>query len=219
MSYASTAFRCRYPNCASSSIGYPSQQLRLQHESGHIQRVFCKILSCQYNRIGFSTRNALSSHTRKLHNETPTFLIPPKVRRDPLPQDPPAQTQTEPVLPMLDFKYSPVNPSPSPPSRPNLTQVERLHMAQDMLRQNPEIITSTDQDRFPPYVLDAQIRQILPTVITTWGQLKLWASQNPALLPGVDGNRLLMSQVLNYQDRQKRSKSVSVMYNAPPARQ
>jgi hypothetical protein len=80
-SYASTAFRCRYPYCTKSSAGFASQQLRTQHEAGHFHRVYCKVESCQWSRIGFEKKSGLDSHTRKYHNERFTFPIPPKVRR------------------------------------------------------------------------------------------------------------------------------------------
>jgi hypothetical protein len=81
-SYASTAFRCRYPYCTRASAGFASAPLRDQHEAAHFQRVyFCKEASCQYSRIGFAKKNKLILHTRDFHNESPTLPIPSKVRR------------------------------------------------------------------------------------------------------------------------------------------
>lgn len=80
-SYASTAFRCRFPNCSRSSTGFPSSELRGQHETAHLRRLYCKVASCQWNRIGFRNKNGLDTHTRKCHGEKSTFSIPPKVRR------------------------------------------------------------------------------------------------------------------------------------------
>jgi hypothetical protein len=80
-SYASTAFRCRFPHCERLSLGFPTAELRLEHETIHVQRLYCQIASCQYNRIGFGKRSALNAHTRKHHGQSNTLLIPAKVRR------------------------------------------------------------------------------------------------------------------------------------------
>lgn len=79
-SYASTAFRCRFPQCDRLSLGFATAESRLKHEAAHIQRVYCQTASCQYNRIGFANKNALSAHTRKHHSQSNTLLIPAKVR-------------------------------------------------------------------------------------------------------------------------------------------
>ena len=96
-SYASTAFRCRFPNCPRSSIGFPSSKLRTEHEAAHLRRVYCKIESCQWGRIGFKNKNGLDAHARKHHGEKPTLPIPPKVRRSqpPNPDQPEQQRAQE----------------------------------------------------------------------------------------------------------------------------
>ena len=80
-SYASTAFRCRFPHCERLSSGFATAQLRIEHETIHVQRVYCQTVSCQYNRIGFGKRTALNAHTRKHHGQSSILLIPAKVRR------------------------------------------------------------------------------------------------------------------------------------------
>jgi hypothetical protein len=79
-SYASTAFRCRFPHCDRLSLGFATSESRLKHEAVHIQRVYCQTESCQYNRIGFANKSALNAHTRKHHNKSNTLLIPAKVK-------------------------------------------------------------------------------------------------------------------------------------------
>jgi hypothetical protein len=79
-SYASTAFRCRFPQCDRLSLGFATAESRLKHETVHIQRVYCQTESCQYNRIGFANKGALNVHTRKHHSQSNTLLIPAKVR-------------------------------------------------------------------------------------------------------------------------------------------
>jgi len=80
-SYASTAFRCRFPNCERLSQGFATEQLRLEHENVHIQRVYCQTASCPYYRIGFGKTAALKAHKRKHHGQSNVLLIPAKVRR------------------------------------------------------------------------------------------------------------------------------------------
>ncbi|CAN9170137.1 unnamed protein product [Alternaria alternata] len=79
-SYASIAFRCRFPQCDRLSLGFATAESRLKHEAVHIQRVYCQTESCQYNRIGFANKGALNVHTRKHHSQSNTLLIPAKVR-------------------------------------------------------------------------------------------------------------------------------------------
>lgn len=79
-SYASTAFRCRFPQCDRLSLGFATTESRLKHEAVHIQRVYCQTESCQYNRVGFANKSALNAHTRKHHSQSNTLLIPAKVR-------------------------------------------------------------------------------------------------------------------------------------------
>ncbi|KAF1972033.1 hypothetical protein BU23DRAFT_469615 [Bimuria novae-zelandiae CBS 107.79] len=81
----------------------------------------------------------------------------------------------------------------------------RLLHAQQTLQQNPGIIGITDPQAFPPSALNAQIRQTLPQEIKTWAQLKSWVQQNPNLTPGVDSQKLLLLQVLHFQDYLRQS--------------
>ncbi|KAF2450060.1 hypothetical protein P171DRAFT_351593 [Karstenula rhodostoma CBS 690.94] len=81
----------------------------------------------------------------------------------------------------------------------------RLLHAQQTLQQNPGIISMTDNRIFPPSALNAQIRQTLPPDVKTWAQLKSWTQQNPNLAPGVDSQKLLLLQVLHFQDLMKQS--------------
>jgi hypothetical protein len=80
-SYASTAFRCRFPHCERLSLGFATAELRLEHETIHVRRLYCQTISCQYNRIGFAKRSALNAHIRKHHGQPNTLLIPARVRR------------------------------------------------------------------------------------------------------------------------------------------
>jgi hypothetical protein len=84
---------------------------------------------------------------------------------------------------------------------PVLYQPQRVAAAQNFLRQNPGIIQSTDNEPFPPGVLNAQIQQRLPPSVKSWQQLKQWARQNPNMLPGVHTTaKILLLQVMHFQD-------------------
>jgi hypothetical protein len=80
-SYESTALRCRYPQCSTSSLGFATQELRVQHETIHFQRVYCKVSTCQFGRVGFAKKSALTAHTRRYHAESTSLPIPSKIRR------------------------------------------------------------------------------------------------------------------------------------------
>jgi len=79
-------------------------------------------------------------------------------------------------------------------------QQRRMMLAQQTLRQNPHVITETDQKLFPPNILSPMIRQNLPEGVKTWAQLKEWASRNPALAPNIDTGKLLLLQAMHVQD-------------------
>ena len=112
-SYASTAFRCRFPHCERLSSGFATAQLRLEHETVHVQRVYCQTVSCQYNRIGFGKRTALNAHTRRYHGQTNVLLIPAKVRRTTI-------VEAEAGAPVLNSHQ----PNPSSVALPNISSFD-----------------------------------------------------------------------------------------------
>ncbi|PSN67673.1 hypothetical protein BS50DRAFT_347014 [Corynespora cassiicola Philippines] len=84
-------------------------------------------------------------------------------------------------------------------------QAQRLMDASNLLRSSPGIIQATDHTHFPPNVINPSVRQHLPPDCKSWIQLKQWASQNPQLMPGVNPNKLLLLQVLHFQDVRRQS--------------
>jgi hypothetical protein len=80
-SHASSAYRCRFPNCQILSLGFASEQLRTQHETSHFRRLHCKVDTCPWSRIGFEKKNLLDKHTRTYHSEQGAFIVPPRIRR------------------------------------------------------------------------------------------------------------------------------------------
>jgi len=101
--------------------------------------------------------------------------------------------------------------------RPTQTnQQARLASANQMLRQSPGIIQATDARPYPPNVLSLQMKANMPPEIKTWGQLKQWATQNPALMPGINMEKLMLLQVLHFQDIVKQQNPVTGGQPQPP---
>jgi hypothetical protein len=202
VSYASTAFRCRFPNCDRLSLGFATAELRLEHEAVHVQRVYCQTSSCPYNHIGFAKRSALAAHTRKHHGQSSMPSIPAKIRhtadaeaktgaKAPVSQDSQGTSTSEQTRPP---------PMSQHPSQQRVSQQKRLAAAHHMLRQSPGIINATDSKAFPRTVLNPEIRANVPPDIKTWSQLKQWAIQNTALRPAVTPDKLVLLQALHFQD-------------------
>jgi hypothetical protein len=95
-----------------------------------------------------------------------------------------------------------------------ISQTQRLASAQSLLQQNPGIIKATDTRPFPPNIVNAQVKQSIPPDVKTWAQLKLWATQNPGLLPNMDGHKLLLLQVLHFQDFLRQAQQQQQQQNA-----
>jgi hypothetical protein len=94
-------------------------------------------------------------------------------------------------------------------------QQQRLAAASQMLRQNPGIVHATDAKPFPPNMLNVATQSSLPLDVRSWQQLKIWASENPALCPGVDPQKLLLLQVLHFQDMVRASGESSAAEEMP----
>jgi hypothetical protein len=202
-SYASTAFRCRFPNCDRLSIGFATAELRLEHETVHLQRVYCQTPSCWYNRIGFANRSALAAHTRKHHGQSNMPSIPAKIRRT---SDAKERTGAKPSLSQDSQALSPELTYPphldlQPVSQEQrVIAARRVAAARQLLQQSPDMINATDSSAFPPTVLHPQIRANVPLDIKSWGQLKQWAVWNPVLTPGLNMDKLILLQALCYED-------------------
>jgi hypothetical protein len=95
-----------------------------------------------------------------------------------------------------------------------ISQTQRLASAQSLLQQNPGIIKATDKRPFPPNIVNVQVKQSIPPDVKTWAQLKLWAAQNPGLLPNMDGHKLLLLQVLHFQDFMRQAQQQQQLQNA-----
>ncbi|CAN9290366.1 unnamed protein product [Alternaria alternata] len=73
------AFVCRFPGCSGMLAGFPTQDLRAQHEMTHKPTIFCKHSGCTY-RLPFASQQSLGRHIRTFHNAVPRGA-PKSIRR------------------------------------------------------------------------------------------------------------------------------------------
>ena len=66
--YGTSAFPCRTRGCPRSSHGFGNEIERLEHEKTHSLNLYCNDLSCEYNKLGFTTARALKKHTLECHS-------------------------------------------------------------------------------------------------------------------------------------------------------
>lgn len=64
------AMTCRYPGCGSTSTGFLTEELRLQHEKTHTQRLVCVHPGCTYT-LSFANVRGLQRHNGEYHNAKP----------------------------------------------------------------------------------------------------------------------------------------------------
>ncbi|KAI0867564.1 hypothetical protein GGS24DRAFT_515180 [Hypoxylon argillaceum] len=67
--FRTSAFTCRLGFCPRASEGFPSEDLRRQHEMAHTQLAICTIPDCKYPP--FQSARALKSHISKCHFHKP----------------------------------------------------------------------------------------------------------------------------------------------------
>jgi len=63
--FRTSAYTCRLPSCPRATAGFDTNELRLEHEATHSQRLRCLYPGCQYPPFG-STR-ALKNHETTCH--------------------------------------------------------------------------------------------------------------------------------------------------------
>ncbi|CAN9168468.1 unnamed protein product [Alternaria alternata] len=135
-SYASTAFRCRYPHCDRLSLGFATTETRQEHENTHMQRVYCQKLFCQWSRIGFKNKAAFKTHTRKDHGESKIVLIPEELQRTREKSPPPIHDPLKALAspgPWPGAAMSTTS-SPSKPWSPSFWTLEEKGMFQENVR-------------------------------------------------------------------------------------
>lgn len=90
------------------------------------------------------------------------------------------------------------------------SQQQLLQSAQTFLDAWPSIIGATDQNTFPENIFYPQTRGVMPVWVKTWGELRAWRDANPSSMPGINAHRILLLQVLDFQEqylRQQHSRS------------
>ncbi|KAH7360362.1 NACHT domain protein [Rhexocercosporidium sp. MPI-PUGE-AT-0058] len=63
--FRTSAYTCRFPLCPRATAGFERNELRLEHEATHIQRLHCQYAGCQYPP--FTSTRALRNHEIKCH--------------------------------------------------------------------------------------------------------------------------------------------------------
>jgi hypothetical protein len=73
------AFVCRFPGCSGMLAGFPTHDLRAQHEKTHKPTLFCTHSGCTY-KLPFASQQSLGRHIRTFHNSVPRSA-PKSIRR------------------------------------------------------------------------------------------------------------------------------------------
>jgi hypothetical protein len=63
--FRTSAYTCRLPSCPRATAGFDTNELRLDHEATHTQRLQCLYPGCQYPP--FTSTRALKNHENKCH--------------------------------------------------------------------------------------------------------------------------------------------------------
>jgi hypothetical protein len=63
--FRTSAYTCRLPSCPRATVGFHTNELRLEHEATHSQRLRCLYPGCQYPP--FASTRALKNHENKCH--------------------------------------------------------------------------------------------------------------------------------------------------------
>ena len=66
--YGPYAFVCRYSGCSKTSLGFSSDELRVQHEKSHAPPLLCTHPGCTYT-LRFQSLHGLKRHLRENHSE------------------------------------------------------------------------------------------------------------------------------------------------------
>lgn len=67
--FRTSAFTCRLNSCPRATLGFESENLRLEHEMAHVRRFRCTFPGCKYPP--FVSAQSLTNHLNKYHNPNP----------------------------------------------------------------------------------------------------------------------------------------------------
>jgi hypothetical protein len=76
----SYAFVCRFPGCTGMLAGFPTDDLRTQHEMTHKPALFCTHSGCKYS-LPFASQQNLRKHIRDFHDSGPKAVSKSITRR------------------------------------------------------------------------------------------------------------------------------------------
>jgi hypothetical protein len=76
--YSPYAFTCRFPDCSTGVIGFPTAEARAQHEKAHAPPLLCTHAGCTYT-LPFRSLHGLRRHVREYHT-VKAVRIPKSVR-------------------------------------------------------------------------------------------------------------------------------------------
>ena len=92
--YQDSAFQCRFFNCARTSDGFRTSQLRDDHEiNNHGNGIKCTDQDCSFNRIGFKKSEDLKRHLKKHHADT-AGTLDRRFKRKRITRDDPLEQET-----------------------------------------------------------------------------------------------------------------------------
>jgi hypothetical protein len=124
------AFVCRFPGCSGMLAGFPTHDLRAQHEMTHKPTLFCTHSGCKYG-LPFASRQSLRRHVRNFHSSV-LRTMPKSIRRRratqhwSLPDFQRVPTIPTPSVPDLHIDTVPAEswqPSQRPPSTQNVGEL------------------------------------------------------------------------------------------------
>jgi hypothetical protein len=75
----SYAFVCRFPGCTGMLAGFPTDDLRTQHETTHKPALFCTHSGCKYS-LPFASPQNLRKHIRDFH-DSQSKVVSKSIRR------------------------------------------------------------------------------------------------------------------------------------------
>ncbi|RYO63735.1 hypothetical protein AA0116_g4050 [Alternaria tenuissima] len=179
----SYAFVCRFPGCAGMLAGFPTDDLRTQHEMTHKPTLFCTDSGCTY-KLPFASQQSLGRHIRTFHNSVPRSA-PKSIRhrqatrskdRDDhagIPNAPgglDVKSQANPEAPIEDYssEFMHLYRQPEPPSADS-NLYTRIDVANDiaMWLQDPEALAEASGAKKPQDIfsrIDITIQELKTSI-------------------------------------------------------
>jgi len=230
--FRTSAYTCRLRSCPRATLGFDTEKLRHEHEIGHAGGFRCSFSGCHYPP--FRAAQNLASHTQRYHALDSARKSIRRVGR--FPSGKPQKSPEVEIKAVIDKRVSlgqfngndmldmTITPNAGADellitmiSSRRLFAAKSWNQAQQMLEQNPGMISTTNDNMFPREEFNTHIQHDLPLDIVTWAQLKHWANENPSLLPSISNKNLQLLQILHSTTEVKHQQdSSSQMDNMSP---